>query len=115
MSCALVAAALAGCGSNDAGPVADDADKRAVALECLTEDKGVDARLEGDEWIVLDGDQTGPRIRFFLTAGEAEAEQFEGRGEGAEQIGSALLFVKPEIREHTEDLLKSAEECLSDL
>ena len=28
-----------------------------------------------------------PRIKFFLTAGEAEAEQFQGRGEGAEQIG----------------------------
>ena len=28
-----------------------------------------------------------PRIKFFLTAGEAEAAQFEGDGEGAEQIG----------------------------
>ena len=28
-----------------------------------------------------------PRIVFFLTAGEAEAAQFEGDGEGAEQIG----------------------------
>ena len=38
----------------------------------------------------------GPKIKFFLTADEAIAEQFRGRGEGAEQIGTALLYVKPE-------------------
>jgi hypothetical protein len=110
----LVIAALAGCGSNDAAPVEDDSDTRAVTLACLTEEKGIDAREEGDDEIVLNGDENGPRIRFFLTAGEAEAAQFEGDVEGAEQIGSALLFVEPEVHEETEDLLKDVEDCLAD-
>lgn len=111
----LLLAALAGCGSSDAGGSDDESDKRAAALECLTQDKDVDARLEGDHEIVLNGDQNGPRIKFFLTSGEAEAASFEGRGEGAEQIGAALLYVQPEIREHTEELLEDAEDCLSEL
>jgi hypothetical protein len=110
----VLVAALAGCGSNDAAPVEDDSDTRAIVLACLTDDKGIDARLDGDEEIVLNGDETGPRIRFFLTAGEAEAAQFEGDVEGAEQIGSALLFVEPEVHEETEDLLKDVEDCLAD-
>ena len=43
-----------------------------------------------DKEIVLDA---GPHIKFYLTAGEAEADQFQGDGEGAEQIGGALLYV----------------------
>jgi hypothetical protein len=111
----LLLAAVAGCGSSDAGGSDDESDKRAAALECLTEDKGVDARLEGDHEIVLNGDENVPRIKFFLTAGEAEAASFEGRGEGAEQIGAALLYVQPEIREDTEELLEDAEDCLAEL
>ena len=55
--------------------------------------------------------RNGPRIRFFLTSGQAEAEQFAGRGEGSEQIESALLFV----REGSEQLLEDVEECLDNL
>jgi hypothetical protein len=111
---ALTCAALSatGCGltsSDDAGT--DPNDKRATALECLKEDKGLDARLQGADRIQVGSPSTGPRIRFFLTTGEAEAEQFEGRGEGAEQIKSALLFV----REGSEDDLGDIEECLNDL
>jgi hypothetical protein len=111
----LLLAALAGCGSNDAGPSEDDSDKRAVALACLTEDKGVDARLGPDDTILLNGDQEAPKIQFFLTAGEAEAAHFEGDGEGAEQIGAALLYVRPEVREDSEELLEDVENCLADL
>ena len=57
----------------------------------------------------------GPRIKFYLTAAEAEAAQFQGKGEGAEQIGSALLFVDPELDEETEDAVEEAELCLADL
>jgi hypothetical protein len=108
-------AVIAACGSNDAAPVEDESDKRAVALACITEEKGVEAREDGDDEIVLNGDAERPRIRFYLTAGEAEAAAFEGDGEGAEQIGAALLFVEPEVREETEDLLKDVEDCLADL
>lgn len=111
----LLLAALAGCGSSDAGGSDDDSDKRAVALECLTQDKGVNARLGPDDTILLDGDDKAPKIQFFLTAGEAEAAQFEGNGEGAEQIGAALLYVRPEIRDDSEELLEDVENCLADL
>jgi hypothetical protein len=110
----VLVAALAGCGSDDAAPAGDDSDTRAVVLACLTEEKGVDARLDGDEEIALNGNADRPRIRFFLTAGEAEAAQFEGDVEGAEQIGAALLFVEPEVNPKTEGLLKDAEDCLAD-
>jgi hypothetical protein len=109
----LVAALGAGCGSSDGSPSGDDSDTRAGVLACLTEEKGLDAREEGDEEIVVDGPGT-PRIRFYLTAGEAEAAQFEGDGEGAEQIGAALLFVKPQITDASEELLSEIEECLAD-
>jgi hypothetical protein len=106
---------LAGCGSNDAAPVGDESDTRAKALACITEEKGIEAREDGDEEIVLNGAADGTRIRFYLTAGEAEAAAFEGDGEGAEQIGAALLFVEPEVHEETEDLLKDVEDCLAEL
>jgi len=111
---ALSPAALAGCGlgSDDAGG-GDELDDRSATMVCL-DDAGVDARLEGDEGAqeIVIGDSAGaPHIMFFLTAGEAEAEQFQGRGEGAEQIGAALLFVG----DGDDDLLETVEKCLSDL
>jgi hypothetical protein len=111
----LLLVVLAGCGSNDAAPAGDESDTRARALACITEEKGVEAREAGDDEIVLNGAPDGPRIRFYLTAGEAEAAAFEGDGEGAEQIGAALLFVEPEVHEETEDLLKDVEDCLAEL
>jgi hypothetical protein len=111
----LAAAALAGCGlgSDDAGG-GDDLDDRSAAMACL-EDAGIeDARLvgpEGDQEIVIGDGENAPRIKFFLTAGEAEAEQFQGRGEGAEQIGGTLLYV----RDGSDDLLEPVEKCLADL
>lgn len=109
----VLLAGLAGCGSSDAGGD-DESDIRAGVFTCLTEDKGLDARLDGEEEILLTDDPDGPRIRFYLTAGEAEAAQFEGDGEGSEQIGAALLFVEPEVNPDTESLLKDAELCLAD-
>jgi hypothetical protein len=106
---ALAAALVAGCGSPDYD--ADPNDKRAVALECLTETKRLEARLQGEDAILVGDSESGPRIRFFLTSGEAEAEQFEGRGEGAEQIGNALLFT----RDGSEEELADVESCLDEL
>lgn len=108
-------ALLPGCGlgSDDAGGGEDDSDKRAVAMACLEEEQ-VDARLEGeegDEEIVIGDGENAPRITFFLTAGEAEAFQFEGSGEGAEQIGPTLLYV----RGGSDELLETVELCLAEL
>jgi hypothetical protein len=110
-----LAVAVAGCGSNDAAPSGDDSDTRSMALACIADEKGIDARLDGDDEIVLGGPASGNRIRFYLTAGEAEAAAFEGKGEGAEQIGAALLFVEPEVDPDTEDILADVENCLAEL
>jgi hypothetical protein len=109
----LVLLTVAGCGSSDAAPGVDESDTPGVALACL-EENGIEAqrRGEGENELLLDA---GPRIRFYLTAAEAEAAQFQGNGEGAEQIGSALLFVDPEVNPETEDVLKDVEGCLADL
>ena len=115
LSIVLAAAALAGCGlgSDDAGG-GDDLDDRSAAMACL-QDAGIDdTRLVGpeeDQEIVIGDSQKPPRIKFFLTAGEAEAEQFQGRGEGAEQIGGALLYAG----DGSDDLLEPVEKCLADL
>jgi hypothetical protein len=109
----LVLLAVAGCGSNDAAPNVDESDTPGVALACLQEND-IQARRTGkdEDELVLD---TGPRIKFYLTADEAIAEQFRGRGEGAEQIGAALLFVDPETSDKTDDILHDVETCLANL
>jgi uncharacterized protein YcfL len=109
----LVLLALAGCGSSDAAPTVDESDKPGSTIACL-DAQGVAAHLEGkdEEQVVLDA---GPRVKFYLTAAAAEAASFQGEGEGAEQIGSALLFVDPEVDPKTEEVLKVAEGCLADL
>jgi hypothetical protein len=109
----LALLAFAGCGSSDAAPVVDESDVPGTALVCL-EENDIAATREGESGneLVLDA---GPRIKFYLTAAEAEAAQFQGRGEGAEQIGSALLFVDPEVDPETEELLEDVEGCLAEL
>ena len=112
---ALSPALLASCslGSDDAGG-RDDLDDRSAAMQCL-QDAGIDdARLQGPEGkqqIVIGDGADAPHIKFFLTAGEAEAEQFQGRGEGAEQIGGTLLYVG----DGNDDQLEPVEKCLADL
>jgi hypothetical protein len=109
----LVLLALAGCGSSDAAPQVDESDKPGSTVACL-EAKGVASHVAGEdqEEVVLDA---GPHVKFYLTAAAAEAASFQGEGEGAEQIGSALLFVDPEVDPKTEEVLKAAEGCLADL
>ncbi len=109
----FVLLAVAGCGSSDAGGNVDKSDTPGVALACL-EDHDIPAQRTGeeDDELVLDD---GPRIKFFLTADEAIAEQFRGREEGSEQIGTALLYVNPETSQQQDDLLHDVEICLADL
>jgi hypothetical protein len=109
----LVLLALAGCGSSDAGGSGNKSDIPGSALTCL-EDNDIAAQRTGEngDELVLD---SGPKIKFYLTADEAIAEQFRGRGVGAEQIGTALLFVDPETTDEQDDVLHDVEVCLSDL
>jgi hypothetical protein len=104
----LLCAGLAGCGSGS-GP--DSANRLPDAVNCIKQDKGIPARQEGESTIQVGDPASGPRIRFFLTGGEAAAAQFEGREEGSEQIGAALLYV----RQADDDTLKGVEDCLDQL
>ena len=111
----LGVAALLGCGSDDAGSD-EDADKPTLALECFTEEKDLQARRGSrEDEILVENEPNDLRIRFFLTADEALGAQFTGDGEGAEQIGNALLYVEPEVRPETEELLGDVESCLGEL
>ncbi len=93
-------------------------DKRGVALACIADEKGIDAKAVGDKGIVIGvgtpsggtGGKEVSRIDFFQSSLEAEGEQFEGRAEGAEQIGAALFYV----RELPEETLIEIEDCLND-
>lgn len=119
LSLIAVVAALAGCGVGGGGEdpsvgrpsTIDKNDDRAIGFDCLTRVKGLDAHLDGDHDIVVGDEKTGPKIRFFLTGGESEARQFEGKAEGSEQIGNTLLYV----REGTDDVLQNIEFCLDHL
>jgi len=109
----LLLLAASGCGSSDAGGNVDKSDLPGSALSCLSaNDIPAERTGENGDELVLDA---GPKIKFFLTADEAIAEQFRGRGEGAEQIGTALLYVKPETSKQQDDLLHDVEICLSGL
>jgi hypothetical protein len=110
------ALAVAACGGSDAparpggaGQAPDPNDKRAVALDCIVNKERVPAKLSGDQAIQM-GPKGGPRIEFLISGGEAEGQQFQGNAQGAEQIGSTLLF----INDGTDDQLEAAEKCLED-
>ena len=111
VACALIGGT--GCGGSDSTPAAEGApdpnDKRAVALACIRDEQGLDARLSGEKSIQVDG-PGGARIEFLLSGGEAEGRQFLGGAQGAEQIGSARLFVN----DAGEDQLEKVEACLQD-
>jgi hypothetical protein len=114
-SCAA-ALAVAGCGaSNDPtkpgsdGP--DPNDTLAVALQCFTEEEGLEAQTSGEKSILIGNEPGGPRVEFFLSTGEAESQQFKGEAQDAEQVGAALVF----INQGSEEELESLEKCLQDV
>jgi hypothetical protein len=85
-------------------------DKRGLALACIRDEKGIDAQPVGDKGIEIGPGGKDSRIDFFQSSLEAEGEQFEGRAEGAEQIGAALFYV----RELPEEALIEIEDCLNE-
>jgi hypothetical protein len=91
-------------------------DKRGVAIACIRDEKGIEAEEIGDKGIAIGPGPSGgtggkdSRIDFFQSSLEAEGAQFEGKGEGAEQIGAALFYV----RELPEETLIEIEDCLND-
>ena len=61
--------ALASCGGDEEPPgdEVDTNDKRAVALQCITEEEGLDARLVGEKSIKVGG-PGGARVEFFFSS-----------------------------------------------
>jgi hypothetical protein len=91
-------------------------DKRGLALACIRDRQGIPAEAVGDKEIAIgpgspsEGGREDSRIVFFQSSLEAEGEQFEGRAEGAEQVGAALFYV----RELPEQTLIKIEDCLNE-
>lgn len=110
VSALALALSMGACGSEDpvTGDEPDPNDKRAVALDCFTNEAGLEAQLVGEQSILVGG-PTGPRVEFFLTVGEAESQQFKGEAQAAEQLGSTLLFVN----DGSDEVLEKLEDCLS--
>lgn len=111
----ICVALAAGCGGSQpdydpasAPPEIDPNDERALTLDCITRVRGIEATLEGEDFIQVGAAPDGPRIEFVQFSGEAEGRQLEGDAEGAEQIGSALLFVNG----GSDRLLDELEHCL---
>lgn len=113
LAASLLAAAPAGCGLGDddggSGGGPNPNDKRAVAFTCIKDRQGLPAQLAGEKSIQIDG-PNGPRAEFFVSSGEAEALQFQGDAQGAQQIGAALLFVNGA----SDAVLTKVEKCLEE-
>jgi len=109
LSACVLALGVGGCGSEDpaTGDEPDPNDKRAVALDCILNEAGLEAELVGDQSIQVEG-LGGPRVEFFLSGGEAESQQFKGEAQDAEQVGAALLFVG----DGSDEVLEDLENCL---
>src|SRR4051794_35551817 len=105
----LAGLVVAGCGS-DRGYGDGSYDPRDGRVACL-QGLGLQARKAGKRDVLV---TTGPRpplrIAFAATPGEAEALSVEGKAQGAEQLGRALLYVG----DASEPLLNRIESCLDD-
>ncbi len=121
VGCTLVAALLAGCG-NSAKPIAGTIpptattegharidDPRTKHLTCLRE-HDVPVFKVGETWLQIGTPPAGPRVNFLPTPGAAQYAQISGQVEGAEAIGSALLY-PDQAGDHE---LKIIEDCIAE-
>jgi hypothetical protein len=86
----------------------DDPRDQAGRLQCLLAHH-LPAVKSGTIEIQIGPPPAGPRITFLPTAGSAQAAQIEDQEQGAEVIGSALLY--PNQAPDRE--LKAIEDCLA--
>ncbi len=117
---ALVAVVLAGCGTTAkpiAGTIPPTAttegharidDPRAKHVTCLRQHRIRVAEI-GQTWLQLGTPPSGPRVDFKPTAGAAQYAQIDGQVQGAEVIGSALLY--PDQASDKE--LQIVEDCIA--
>ncbi len=103
LCCGLAAVVLSACGSTanppagsippgayHAGRAAVD-DPRTSHLRCLRA-HGLPAQDVGLTQIQVGAPPAGPLVAFTPTPGAAQAAQIDGQAQGAEVIGSALLY-----------------------
>lgn len=119
--CALAAAVLAGCATEQKSLAGTPSpaghpsghgridDPRNSHLTCL-KDNHIRAVKVGQTDIQIDTAPTGARVTFTPTPGAAQDAQITGRVQAAEVIGSALLF--PNQASDTE--LQVIEDCLAE-
>lgn len=103
----LALPAIVGCEGAAADP---EPSRRATAdvLDCL-ERNDVEARRAGSDAIEVGSPGSGPRVEFLRTESAVSARKLDGRGEGAEPLGSALLYV----REGRDPVLEVVEDCVT--
>lgn len=128
MSCAkiapgavLAAICLAACGST-AKPLAGSQaavaknhksvdDPRKKHIQCLQQDHIAVRRImiAGDPSFQVGVRPSGPTVQFLSTPGAAQYAQIEGKAQGAEVIGSALLYPN----QAPDKLLSKVESCVA--
>jgi hypothetical protein len=95
----LAALALAACGStavhptpgSSRGKVDDPRTAKADRVRCLEEDH-LPVQEVGLTGLQIGAPPAGPRVVFEPTPGAAQGVQIDAQGQGAEVIGSALLY-----------------------
>jgi hypothetical protein len=112
---AVAAIALAGCGAitvqpraGSRGRVDDAAIHSTDHLACLR-GAGLPATEVAPERIQVGSLPSGPTVVFTPTPGAAQAAQIYGQAQGAEVIGSALLWV----HQGSDGELQTIEDCLA--
>ncbi len=101
--------AVAGCAEHPHAslPLRHGFDPRATTQTCLRHAHLASVPV-GPRQLLLGAGPDGPSIVFTITTAEAEAIELRGEAEGAERVGSALLFV----RGASEAVLAKVESCL---
>jgi hypothetical protein len=120
-ACALAAFALSACGTSSkpvAGSVVSTSgkqagrgvidDPRTKHMVCLQQ-RGVPVTRVGPTGLQIGSAPTGPSVAFEPTPGAAQNAQISSQVQGAEAIGSALLYPN----QAPDKLLKVVEDCLA--
>ena len=119
---AALALALAGCGAVKVQPTAPAGSTKLVSrgkidspltsvhnhLGCMR-DAHLAVQLVSPTKLQIGAARSGPTVVFTPTAGAAQAQQIDGNAQGAEAIGSALLY--PNQASDAE--LTAIEDCLA--
>ena len=92
-ACALTVSGCAGLGKPAAGrgQAVDPRTGPPNYLACLRADR-LSVSEHGSDMLQVGRPPSGPTIVFEPTAGIAEGQQIEGKAQGAEVIGAALLY-----------------------